>query len=61
MCESNVYMTKGEKEELVMANVATITPLSDGRYMLKGLLGDSCEIKGTLKDINLMAHRIVFA
>lgn len=60
MCESNVYKKTGDKEELVMANVATITPLAEGRYILKGLLGDSCEIKGTIKDINLMAHKIVF-
>lgn len=60
MCESNVYIRKGDKEELVMASVAAITPLGDGRYLLKGLLGDRCEIKGTLEDINLMAHRIVF-
>jgi predicted RNA-binding protein len=52
---------KDEKEELVMENVAAITPLGDGKYLLKGLLGDRCEIKGTLQDINLMAHRIVFS
>ena len=60
MCESNVYIMKNEKEELVMGNVATITPLGDGRFLLKGLLGDRCEIKGELLDINLMAHKIVF-
>lgn len=61
MCESNVYIRKGDKEELVMENVAAIQPLSNGRFILKGLLGESCEIKGTLQDINLMAHKIVFA
>jgi predicted RNA-binding protein len=60
MCESNVYIKKDDKEELVMENVAAITPMGDGRYLLNGLLGDRCEIKGTLLDINLMAHRIVF-
>jgi predicted RNA-binding protein len=60
MCESNVYIKKDDKEELVMENVAAITPMGEGRYLLKGLLGDRCEITGTLLDINLMAHRIVF-
>lgn len=60
MCESNVYLKYGEREELVMENVAAITPLENGAYLLRGLLGDSKEIKGTLADINLMAHRIVF-
>ncbi|MBU1170532.1 MAG: CooT family nickel-binding protein [Proteobacteria bacterium] len=60
MCESNVYIRKNNEDELVMENVAAIQPLGDGRFILKGLLGESCEIKGTLQDINLMAHKIVF-
>jgi predicted RNA-binding protein len=60
MCESNVYIRKNDKEELVMENVAAIKPLGDGRFLLKGLLGDSTEITGTLDDINLMAHKIIF-
>lgn len=61
MCESNVYLKHGDREELVMENVAAITPAGEGVYVLRGLLGDVKEIKGTLADINLMAHRIVFA
>lgn len=60
MCESNVYLKDGEREELVMENVAAITPAEDGVYVLRGLLGDVKEIKGMVADINLMAHRIVF-
>lgn len=60
MCESNVYIRKNDKEELVMENVAAIKPLGDGRFILRGLLGDSTEITGTLEDINLMSHKIVF-
>jgi predicted RNA-binding protein len=60
MCESNVYLKHGEREELVMENVAAISPAGDGVYVLRGLLGEVKEIKGSLADINLMAHRIVF-
>lgn len=60
MCESNVYIKKDDKEELVMENVASITPIAENKYMLRGLLGDSCEIEGVIEDINLMAHKIVF-
>ena len=60
MCESSVYVKRGETEELVMENVAAITPSSEGVYLLRGLLGEVKEVKGTLEDINLMAHRIVF-
>jgi predicted RNA-binding protein len=60
VCESNVYIKKGDKEELIMANVAAITPVENDRYVLRGLLGDRCEITGKIVDINLMAHKIVF-
>ena len=60
MCESNVYLKRGDHEELVMENVAAITPSEDGVYVLRGLLGDVKEVRGILDDINLMAHRIVF-
>lgn len=60
MCESNVYLKDGEREELVMENVAAITPAENGVYVLRGLLGEVKEIEGMVADINLMAHRIVF-
>lgn len=60
MCESNVYIRKENNDELVMANVAAIRPLGDGKFLLLGLLGESCEISGELLDINLMAHKIIF-
>ncbi len=59
MCESNVYIKNNDTEELVMENVAAIAPLGEDRFLLKGLLGDSREIKGRIEDINLMAHKIV--
>lgn len=59
MCESNVYIKKNGTETLVMENVAAITPCGDNRFLLRGLLGESHEIDGTIEDINLMAHKIV--
>lgn len=60
MCESNVYIKKGDTEELVMENVASIVPIGEGVFRLRGLLGESSEIKGEIEDINLMAHKIIF-
>ena len=60
MCESNVYIKQNDKEELVMENVASITPVEEDRYLLKGLLGERKEVKGHIADINLMAHKIIF-
>ena len=58
MCESNVYLKKGDSEELIMENVAAVTPVEEGTLLLKGLLGESLEVKAIIEDINLMGHRI---
>ncbi len=58
MCESNVYLKEGDQETLVMENVAAITPVSDGKFLLRGLLGEQKEITGIIEDINLMGHKI---
>jgi predicted RNA-binding protein len=60
MCESNVFFKKGDAEELVFKEVMRIVPEGGDEYTLVGLLGDSLKIKGRIKDINLMGHKIVF-
>lgn len=59
MCESSVYIKQNDKEELVMENVASITPVEEDRFLLKGLLGEQKEVSGRIADINLMAHKII--
>lgn len=59
MCESNVYLKTNDTETLIMENVAAISPCGDNRFLLRGLLGESREVQGTIEDINLMAHKIV--
>lgn len=58
MCESNVYLKKEDSEELVMENVAAVIPVGENTFLLKGLLGESMEVKAIIEDINLMGHRI---
>jgi predicted RNA-binding protein len=58
MCESNVYLKKGSNEELIMENVAAISPVDEKTFLLKGLLGESMEVKAIIEDINLMGHKI---
>ncbi|RJO65389.1 MAG: CooT family nickel-binding protein [Myxococcales bacterium] len=60
MCESTAYWKVGVNDELLMENVAAVTPLPGGRFLLKGLLGDSKEVEAELQEINLMAHKILF-
>ena len=59
MCESNVYLKKGSSEELIMENVAAISPVDKKTFLLKGLLGESMEVKAIIEDINLMGHKII--
>ncbi len=59
MCESKVFLKKEDKEELLMENVAVVTPLGDGKFVLQGLLGDQMEASGIIEDINLMGHKII--
>ena len=59
MCESNVYLKKGNNEELIMENVAAISPVDEKTFLLKGLLGESMEVKAIIEDINLMGHKII--
>ena len=54
MCESNVYLKKDDGEELIMENVAAISPVDETTFLLKGLLGESMEVKAIIEDINLM-------
>ena len=59
MCESNVYLLKGDKEELVFKEVIRIVPDGD-EYLLYGVLGDSQRIKGKIREMNLLSHKIIF-
>ena len=59
MCESNVYLKKDNNEELIMENVAAISPAGENTFLLKGLLGESMEVKAIIEDINLMGHKII--
>ncbi len=59
MCESNVYLKKDSNEELIMENVAAISPVDEKTFLLKGLLGESMEVKAIIEDINLMGHKII--
>ncbi len=59
MCESNVYLKKDNDEKLIMENVAAVSPIGENTFLLKGLLGESMEVKAIIEDINLMGHKII--
>jgi len=58
MCESNAYIVRGGKEELVLGDVATLEPKGD-HLLLRGILGHSVEIKARLVKLDFMGHKIL--
>ena len=59
MCESNAYLEGDGEPELILKDVTTLRPEGDG-WVLVTLFGEKREIKGRLKLIDLLGHRIVF-
>ena len=60
MCEANAYLDKGDEELLIMESVDTVEPDGDDSWQLVGLFGDQKTVKGRLKRMNLVNHRIIF-
>lgn len=60
MCEANVYVMKDNKEVILMESVDIVEPLSEKEWFLKNIFGEQMQIKGTIKNISLVNHKIVF-
>ena len=58
MCESKVFLATAEGEELVMEDATSITPEGDG-FRLVNLFGEQAHVRGRIKDIDLLKHRVV--
>jgi predicted RNA-binding protein len=59
MCESNVYLRKGNKEKLLLENVGSIIPQKNGIIHLSSILGGKKEIKAEIENIDLLNHKVV--
>jgi len=59
MCESKVYLATEEAEELVMEDVTSIRPEGQG-YRLVSLFGEDKLVRGRIREIDLLKHRVVF-
>jgi predicted RNA-binding protein len=60
MCEANAYMSQGEQEKLILKSVDLVEPLDDGGFLLVDIFGTQKIIQGTLKQIKLVDHKILF-
>jgi predicted RNA-binding protein len=58
MCESKVFLATPEGEKLVLEEVAAIRPEGDG-YRLVTLFGEQAHVRGRIKEIDLLQHRVV--
>jgi len=60
MCEANAYLDKAGEELLIMESVDMVEPDGDDAWRLVGLFGDQKTVKGRLREMNLVNHRIIF-
>ncbi len=58
MCQSSVYIKKGEDERLVLGDVVLVRPTPGGLY-IEDILGRSREISGHIRLVDLMNHRVI--
>lgn len=58
MCESTAYVREKGGERVLMAEVASVRPQGDA-LILMSVLGDRVEVRASIVEVDLMAHRIV--
>ncbi|MCJ7821615.1 MAG: CooT family nickel-binding protein [Armatimonadetes bacterium] len=59
MCESKVLLETAEGEKLVLEDLISISPDGEG-YRLVNLFGEEAHVRGRIKVIDLLKHRVVF-
>jgi predicted RNA-binding protein len=60
MCEASAFFVNEGKEELILEGVDLVQPEEDGRFRLVNIFGEQKIIKGKLKNMNLVNHKILF-
>jgi predicted RNA-binding protein len=60
MCEANAYFVKDSEELLIMESVDIVEPEGEEYWRLVSIFGDRKIIRGRIKGMNLVSHRIMF-
>jgi len=60
MCEANAYLVKDGQEQLIMESVDVVEPKGIDTWHLVGIFGDQKTVKGRIKGMNLVDHKILF-
>ncbi len=58
MCEANVYLLCGEKEELLLERVDKIIP-KEGEIYLENIFGQRKTLAARIKELHLVDHRVL--
>ncbi len=59
MCEASAYLVKADGEELLMEGVELLEKGKNGTLTLVDLFGEKKEVKGTVKVLSLVEHKIL--
>ena len=60
MCETNAFVERGGKEELLLENVDSIEA-EDGSFHLVNIFGEERKIRGVFKRFSLRENKIILA
>ena len=60
MCEANAFLLREGEEELLLEGVDILEPEADGQYRLVSIFGEQKIIRGKLKGMKLVDHKILF-
>jgi len=60
MCEANAYFLRDGKEELILNSVDLVKPRDEGGFLLVDIFGTQKIVKGKIKQMNLVDHKIIF-
>lgn len=58
MCEANAYLVENGQENLILESVDKVVP-SDTEVYLQNIFGQQKTIKGRIKELLLVDHRII--
>jgi predicted RNA-binding protein len=60
MCEANAFIFRNGEEKLLLESVDLVEPEEKGQIRLVNIFGEQKIIKGKLKSMNLVNHKILF-
>ncbi|MFP4475649.1 MAG: CooT family nickel-binding protein [Desulfatibacillaceae bacterium] len=60
MCEANAYLVVHGEERLLMESVDTVRPEGEDVWRLENIFGDRYTVRGRIREMALVNHRIVF-